>query len=107
MGSKHTPGPWEWRDKIYDDYSDEGGFARVGAPEGEHIMWLGSSEMYEHQCGEPPTMADTYLIAAAPDLLEACRKALRHFDTSETVNDPEDNAVLRQLEAAISKAKGE
>lgn len=53
--------------------------------------------------------ADARLIAAAPELLAACRLALAQFASitmSEAALDS-DTAVLSQLQAAIAKAEGQ
>ena len=86
--SKSTPGPWTSGGSIYmhmaaDIQGDGRGIAQV---------WRHNN-----------ALADADLIAAAPDLLAACRAALdwRGFDGGG-INNP----VRQQLIAAIAKAEG-
>lgn len=53
--------------------------------------------------------ADARLIAAAPELLAACKLALHQFKSVEMsdVALDSDAAVLTQMEAAIAKAEGQ
>lgn len=96
--SKHTPGPWEVREgktgdmKIFvkgvrDSY---GALAVVKAREGrEHI-----------------NTADAQLIAAAPELLSACKEALEMFDREVNNLKQPDKFRADLLEKAIAKAEG-
>jgi hypothetical protein len=46
------------------------------------------------------------LIAAAPELLEACKKAIHFFDYEIPINAGEElNRILMELKTAISKAE--
>lgn len=85
--SKHTPGPWS-RDK-----NDS-----LCSPDGRQVyVWnsgLGNSYRSEE------TDANARLIAAAPELLEACEAA-----EWNSLDLPEH--VRIKLQAAIAKAKGE
>lgn len=57
----------------------------------------------------PPRLYDAYLIAAAPELLEALKAArscfAEHFSPSETVSDG-TSELLAKMNAAIQKAEG-
>ena len=77
MAEKHTPGPWTWDDLTVDTRMTDGnhdvqsdtlrgrqGFALMASSDDETARILTS-------------IADAALIAAAPDLLEACKAALR------------------------------
>lgn len=81
--SKHTPGPWKCAAT---------GLARSGLPEFE-IHWSDAGEcVAEVVHGE----ANARLIAAAPELLEACEQLLNgHVD------------YYPMMERAVAKAKGE
>lgn len=82
----HTPGPW------------------YVFPPGEFSMWhvgpAGHSVAYVRSVDD--TQANTQLIAAAPDLLEACEAAFMHM-----VANDEFGATMNKLDRAIAKARGE
>ena len=87
--NKHTPGPWRVVDS-WDDYM-------VESQNGEEIIWQDGP----HQT---PAIkeADAYLIAAAPDLLEAL-VAIVGDSSIQRVSDD----LHKKARAAIAKAKGE
>jgi hypothetical protein len=86
--SKHTPGPW----KVVPHYC-----------QGQYLcVEIGDDGNYTSEAFLP---ADAHLIAAAPDLLEACKRASdrmkanpSHFDSYDT--------DLAEIETAIAKAEG-
>ena len=92
----HTPGPW----KVFGDIHailpngpkeiPYRGIERVGRTEGENIVAL-----------LIPNDADACLIAAAPELLEAAREALRLSTTGDGII---TQCVDDLLRAAITKA---
>ena len=94
MGTKHTPGPWTVeRDSTVDGYT----------------VWRASSmgdlfiAQVKRQKGEEASNAR--LIAAAPDLLAACAKALDYLGRIEEAS---EGAELRDLlRAAIAKAEAQ
>ena len=67
-GMSATPGPWEFRPQ---SGKDMGGFY---APT-DRVCWFGDETTYYPSEGEPPSAEDARLIAAAPDLLAALRRA--------------------------------
>jgi L-fucose mutarotase/ribose pyranase (RbsD/FucU family) len=89
----HTPGPWKW---------SEGGFdprTHRELHEAQYEVGEGDSIVY-HGANWPMTEANARLIAAAPDLLEACEAAIKEAG--------DDKYVARYLDlarAAIAKAK--
>lgn len=87
----HTPGPWEVRDKFY-----------VGRPGRMSLATLcaGDVEAADVETHE----ANGRLIAAAPDLLAACKTALAYVRVSY-LEDGEQLEMIEQLEAAIAKAE--
>jgi hypothetical protein len=103
MEAKHSPGPWQA--ELDDSY-------RIRAPHGGAVATLGflrgafgSKGRIRHEEG----IANARLIAAAPELLEACEKALEWvWDADLTVPScvMPDESMIRMLNAAIAKAKG-
>jgi len=92
---KWTPGPWR---KMQGKYTDTyvivaGDYADEGQPD----MW---AEVVT------PNEMDASLIAAAPDLYEACEEALRVLEVRGTKLAAERMAV-RLLQKALRKARGE
>ncbi len=83
----HTPGPWR-----VDNYAE---FAMVITPTG---MEIGNATERESAC---LTLADAQLIAAAPELLQACKMALNDRMFKDW---PE---IATALIAAIAKAEGQ
>ena len=83
---KHTPGPWA----IGLETDENDGHGQIISPEGEHIA---SVSMY-------PIVANARLLAAAPELLEACKAMLAADDELDYP------VVVKQARAAIAKAEG-
>ena len=84
--AKHTPGPWKIgrKSKLLPSYSIEIGAFTVYAP-------------------NKPT---ANLIAAAPELLEVCKKALNDYlEYCKDADEPTPTFVFK-LQAAIRKATG-
>lgn len=104
--SVHTPGPWKT------DCTDADGFSFVGSREA--LVAIVQYELF----GSPSqavAMANARLIAAAPDLLEACRRLEDQFAAYaanwrgdengwvDRIGLPQDREFAR---AAITKAEG-
>ena len=93
--TKHTPGPWavDLTPSAINVDSDMGGICQVFGADNP----------------DDETIPNARLIAAAPDLLSACRMALG--DITQTVNydegDPQTLATVAAIEAAIAQATGE
>lgn len=84
MSGSYTPGPWYCSGAAFED---DGGVS------------------YNlHAADMAISAANARLIAAAPELLEACRSA---EDFLATVEDDAALAIYDQLRAAIAKARGE
>lgn len=113
--SKHTPGPWHIQDR-----GDTGnGPAAVGIICGpaHSSDWVADVGLLHDGAGGG-SMANAHLIAAAPDLLEACRELVELWDA----NNPDDPCAcmaqapdditapgpceLCYARAAIAKAEG-
>lgn len=89
--SRHTPGPWTW---------SECGDCWLEGGDGSTIMHVdvdGNTCVYR---GEP----NAHLIAAAPDLLEACQTALVTLNINRRVI--QIPQLEEKLRAAIQKAEG-
>ena len=91
--SKHTPGPWEVERSLNGDYS-----VRHTAT-GNHPI---CDVFYVTETGQ----ANASLIAAAPDLLAACKALLEMPMLTDKTYD-QVQAVRKLATAAIAKATGE
>lgn len=111
--AKHTPGPWEWRRIDGDYYKLIHWLAGETFPNGEPSYVEVHSD--GSACGEYGPDIDVHgpdakLIAAAPDLLAACKQAM-HCLTAESEaewrkSQKWDEAPYHFLFEAISKAEG-
>jgi hypothetical protein len=83
--SEFTPGPWE-----------------------VHPLHKLAVRHPKYECWIPQNEADANLIAAAPELYEACEQALVNDIAAEGENASNMFPALRKkLEAALKKARGE
>jgi hypothetical protein len=90
----YTPGPW----RVEFDHNEQ---ANIHAENEE--MWIA---LLPHQCVtsiEETQKLNAHLIAAAPDLLEACKRML---DLLNDDMDEEQCAAWDAMSAAIDKAEG-
>jgi hypothetical protein len=101
-GQGHTPGPWKW------ERHDGEVFALVSKLDDmvvtPHITVCGVSGSLSARLwflGESET-ADMQLIAAAPDLLRACKAAQRFIEEGSEDDDPRH--IRMTLFEAIAKA---
>lgn len=106
MDSKHTPGPWS---VIPATGLSQGFGISMSDPEGARYATVAVAEagntLYSHlTIGIEARRANAYLIAAAPEMLEALRAALPWvgalFDTQRCAD------VKAAVRAAIAKAEG-
>ena len=110
--NEHTPGPW---DKMEYD-----GWLYVGGSEMDIVEYDPVNEPYNVEVQNTVCVigfvdnltdvdyANSWLIAAAPDLLAACEAAYAWM--LYLVDDmvaPDERIVLEKLSAAIAKARGE
>ena len=96
---KHTPGPWKIKgpDRVEGDYAIlADGFIIAQAYKQT------DDDRFE------PVDANARLIAAAPELLKECEKSLEAFLHIQQYIEPSmiDEDGIKQLKAAIAKAKG-
>ena len=93
--SKHTPGPWEITE---DDYGDEHWFGGDGNGQIQVNEWVnGGCKKHPEMWGK--LQAEARLIAAAPEMLEALKDAVRDSESP--------GQWLDEARAAIAKATGE
>lgn len=70
MGTQHTPGPWKWDESWGAIVVDRPDMQRLICP-----MWTGCDRARMGRDVVDEDLANARLIAAAPDLLEACKIA--------------------------------
>ena len=97
--AKHTPGTWF----ITPDTTNKNG---------DYAVWTDDSPFSiatVHGSGNSQALANAALIAAAPDLLAACKLAVRFVeDVCKGHQWPHENCeAWKAATAAIAKAKGE
>lgn len=98
---KHTPGPWvenSFTDPGTPPY-DQAPLRQVYGVEGGVVVGIARIERNHTEEGQ----ANARLIAAAPDLLEACKGV---YDEHEHDHDPRPCFVCSRMAAAIAKAEG-
>jgi hypothetical protein len=99
--SKHTPGPWGF-------VALRNG-ARIEA-DGRAVAWIGASDTVEMPSGRiakrvtTEDKANTRLIAAAPDLLEALKDVADYLENNRM--DTRERNLASAARAAIAKAEG-
>lgn len=117
MESKHTPGPWYVHDSVSNHYRTKeqvGTYDIRTAPLGCHDngIWIGDVKPYggDGFTNKETAKANAYLIAAAPDLLEALQLALPYIEGAYECAFPDSDHnenVLTQAREAIAKATGQ
>lgn len=104
--SKFTPGPWYVVDLLWDD--SDCVVANREDPHGAEIICDTSESMW-HGFAEDDVerwQANAVLIAAAPDLLAACKALIAQAVSSVEYSDwPALQAAVEQGYAAIAKAQ--
>lgn len=108
----HTPGPWQFYQpsEFPKDWriAQAGGVIRDGNPRGGYVCRLTSS--HENGPGsQPPLEADARLMAAAPDLLDACREMdneLMYLAQRGLARQKPDLFIIDRMRKAIAKATG-
>lgn len=88
----HTPGPWNCQPISDRVLNHHGGFV---------IQAQGGKQRFIYPVPEAEIEANARLIAAAPELLEACLEARGWFK-----NDGAAAKVRAKLDASIAKAEG-
>lgn len=96
----HTPGPWSivehsWSDTGIDSATDYVCLLRID-PSDEECEVAMSNRM----------AANARLIAAAPELLEACKSFSDHLTGPTAWTQDQEDALIERVHAAIAKATG-
>ena len=98
--TKFTKGEWEWRDSK--------------TCEGKNVQLLEGGDdrnVLYHYAAWPVSDADMALIAAAPELFEACQDLIAQVDQGhdafDTTMSPSVKAAFEKAKAALVKARGE
>jgi hypothetical protein len=90
--SQHTPGPW-FANLLFS------GAWQINSAESRIVANIPTSQSM-------PTEANARLIAAAPDLLAACKAALNRLLTDGYEPKHHGGEVLTDLQVAIAKVEG-
>ena len=102
--AEHTPGPWTLNLCLDDGFSKSSSIVSDYGALMEEIAIIPHDDLSTE--GVPEVRANARLIAAAPDLLEACEAAGDYFAAAEFASAPHDTgAILDTLRAAITKAR--
>lgn len=101
MSQQHTPGPWLAGEKTHFHNGQNHSLPlrvirQVAQPFPKEIALVWATENPEEQ-------ANAWLIAAAPDLLAACKRAVRNMEFYGVGS----WEVCEQLRAAIARAEGQ
>lgn len=108
--SKHTPGIWVFRETGWQTFAGPHGL--VVTEDGKPIATIA-----EDRTGMP-ILGNGYLIAAAPDLLAACKATVNMFRVNPDSSLPDDikkqmtrafqrDPTCQQVLAAIAKTEGD
>lgn len=102
METKYTPGPW-----LISDQGKPATFVYALNPHGYNKFWTlvqGGGNSITERTTDEELEANARLIAAAPELLEACAAIVAWCDK----NPPAGDALycINQARAAIAKAEG-
>jgi hypothetical protein len=104
--AKHTDGPWHWQGAVK---------ARTGELVENNRFLIGADGAWvlARMGRSPLSDADARLMAAAPDLLEACKAALDRHRQALAIRQKLTGIAgmgiakeIAQMEAAIAKAEG-
>lgn len=101
--AEHTPGPWSFEDRM------EGGMIRADDPNrpGKRFLVCKIGPTHRSHADAQMALANSYLIAAAPELLEACKLAVFRPENPAPGDLVRLSAQTRDaLNAAIAKAEG-
>lgn len=97
--TKHTPGPW----RVY-----KGGIHPTFNKNGKAVSEKNCNDSFAI-CGEfygPDSLFNMKLVAAAPELLEACKDAIVLMKVKTPPNDEIGNLAINKIQDVIVKAEG-
>jgi hypothetical protein len=100
LESRHTPGPW----KVSGCRMARKGFENPMIECGETHEPLIAELLGQDRAWETK-IANARLIAAAPELLEACKAAVTQFEANADYAFS-DREVIKAIQSAIAKAEG-
>lgn len=105
---KHTPGKWKVNEHIFGEY-----FADIEGRDSDcptNDKQIRTIAVILKYASKEECKANARLIAAAPELLEACKKALNNLRKQRVFATPtkavEFMAQEKELEQSIAKAEG-
>ncbi len=103
--TQYTPGPWhvERIGSGYRSQQEKGMMHRIIADSGDHRHYEIGTIYYKPMAEEGE--ANARLIAAAPELLEALRTMLYHFQPTAEIGPDEIENAVAEANAAIAKAE--
>lgn len=106
MSASFTPGPWAAIPMVTD--ADNAFYIEGNRDAHNYVKDIATVG----PCLSPQTKANAHLIAAAPDLYEACAAMVRlsQMGLEESLREPEENgnyAAFNRAVAALAKARGE
>lgn len=98
MSAQHTPGPWQ---------VERGPVSRNLCVMSATTWICGQLQSdNETSIDTAEVIANARLIAAAPDMLAACKSALEFYDAQPKPHQAGEAAILDGLKAALTKATG-
>lgn len=100
--SKHTPGPWTIERRADDGHRSGAQLGIIRGP--KKSQWIADVGLLHENDDRGGSLANAHLIAAAPELLEACIAALDEYEANDC--DPEWCPAMNALRTAIAKATG-
>ncbi len=96
--SKHTPGPWKIRKPLHPDQRQIED-RLISAGNNIHIAEVYQYQNHDNREANGTALANARLIAAAPELLEACKRVQDWLDTSSL-----QAVLVHQTEAPVKDA---
>ncbi len=103
----HSPGPWEYYERLSASENHKGWSIAAIKANGRRVIVGEVYPQYEEEGGPPGKNAEdnARLIAAAPELLAACKEAFEHLmDDLQDYGTEDARPIVEQLRAAIAKA---